>query len=324
MTELQKIQTLIEPELVRLNDIIKQALDTDNKLVNTVVDSYLANKGKQLRPKMVLLSGKLFGGVNDKVLCGGAAIELLHNASLIHDDVIDQAPERRGQPSVNSVYNNHVAVLTGDFFITAALRCGIQTNEPRIYNELASIGAVLSLGEIEQINNAQQRNITEDAYMNIIAKKTAKLFESCVAVGAYARGIDDETLLPLRRFAHKLGLCFQMKDDTFDYYNDPAVGKPTGNDLREGKITLPLIYALSLTDHPRHQDMQQLVHKPQLDQDDINTLVEWAKEAGGIDYTYQRMEQLRQEACKELDYYEPCDTIEALKQLFQYIIVRNN
>ncbi len=308
----------------RLNDIIKQSLTSDNDLMNSVVASHLATKGKQLRPLLVLLSGKLFGGINDSVLHGGASIELLHNASLIHDDVIDQAQERRGQPTVSSVYNNHVAVLTGDFFITAALRCAVKAGEPRILNELAVMGGVLSLGEIDQISNAHHRNITEDAYMGIIGKKTAKLFESCVAVGAYARHVDEETLMPLRRYAQLLGLCFQMKDDTFDYYNDPAVGKPTGNDLREGKITLPLIHALSQTTHPQHDAMQQLVHKPQLDQHDIDTLVEWAKEAGGIDYTYRRMQELRQEACQLLDAYPACDTIEALKQLFEFIIVRNN
>lgn len=308
--------------MARLNEIIAESLTSDSQLMNSVVAAHLATKGKQLRPLLVLLSGRLFGGINDIVLNAGAAIELLHNASLIHDDVIDQARERRGQATINSVYDNHVAVLTGDFFITSALKCAVRTGDNRIFTELATMGGALSLGEIDQINNAQGRNIDEETYTSIIGKKTAMLFESCVAVGAYARQQSDETLAPLRQYAHLLGLCFQMKDDTFDYYDDPVVGKPTGNDLREGKITLPLIYALSLTSHPQHEAMKQLVHKPELDTHDIETLVEFAKEAGGVDYTYQRMEQLRQQACDLLDYYPPCDTIEGFKQLFEYIIVR--
>lgn len=322
MTKLEEIRKSLDGDMARLNDIIKMSLNSDSPLMNSVVAAHLATKGKQLRPLLVLLSGKLFGGVNETVLNAGAAIELLHNASLIHDDVIDQAKVRRGQPTVSSVYDNHVAVLTGDFFITSALRCAVRTGDPRILDELAIMGGTLSLGEIDQISNAQGRNITEEVYMSIIGKKTAKLFESCVAVGGYARQQDEEAIKPLRRYAQLLGLCFQMKDDTFDYYHDPAVGKPTGNDLREGKITLPLIYALSLTSHPRHEEMKQLVHKQELSASDIETLVEFAKEAGGIDYTYDRMAQLRDEACALLDCYEPSDTIEGFKQLFQYIIVR--
>ncbi len=309
--------------MARLNDIIRRSLSSDSKLLNNVVESHLASKGKQLRPLLVLLSGRLFGGINDTVLNAGASIELLHNASLIHDDVIDQAKVRRGQPTVSSVYDNHIAVLTGDFFITSALRCAVRTGDPRILDELAVMGGTLSLGEIDQISNAQGRNIDEDTYMDVIGKKTAKLFESCVAVGAYAREQDEATIAPLRRYARLLGLCFQMKDDTFDYYDDPVVGKPTGNDLREGKITLPLIYALSLKDHPQHEQMQQLVHKQELDRDDIEMLVEFAKQAGGVDYTYERMQQLQREARTLLEAYEPCDTIEAFNELFQYIIVRN-
>lgn len=325
MTKLEQIRQALHGDMCRLNDIIKSSLQSDSTLMNSVVEAHLATKGKQLRPLLVLLSGQLFGGITDAVLNGGAAIELLHNASLIHDDVIDQAKLRRGTATINSVYDNHIAVLTGDFFITSALRCAVRTGEPRILNELAVMGGTLSLGEIDQINNAQGRNITEEAYMSIISKKTAQLFESCVAVGGYAQGRTEEDIKPLRRYAQLLGLCFQMKDDTFDYYDDPAVGKPTGNDLREGKITLPLIYALSQTSHPQHDAMVELVHKTELDTDDIETLVTFAKDAGGIDYTYQLMEQLRQQACTELEAYNDVnDTIEAFKQLFQFIIVRNN
>lgn len=324
MTELERIRELLRGDIDRLNSIIKESLVSNSDLLNAAITAHLKTKGKQLRPLLVMLSGRLFGGINDCVLNAGAAVELLHNASLIHDDVIDQSAERRGIATINSIFQNHVAVLTGDFFITTALRRAVLTRQSRILDELALLGGALSMGEIDQICNAQERNITEETYMDIIGKKTATLFESCAAMGGYANNQEEDYMKPLRKYAYLLGLCFQMKDDTFDYYHDPAVGKPTGNDLREGKITLPLIYALSLTEHPRHNEMVQLVHKPELTTEEIDTLVEFAKEAGGIDYTYDKMEQLREQACAQLNAYPPSDTVEALKQLFQYIIERKH
>lgn len=322
MTKLDLIRKSLEGDLNRLNEIIRQSLTSDSTLMNTVVTAHLATKGKQLRPLLTLLSGRLFGGINENVLYAGAAIELLHNASLIHDDIIDQAELRRGVATVSSVFDNHVAVLTGDFFITSALRCAVHTGDPRILDELAIMGGALSLGEVDQINNAQMRNITEETYMAIIQKKTAMLFESCVAVGGFACGVDAERIKPLRHFAKLLGLCFQIKDDTFDYYDDTQVGKPTGNDLREGKITLPLIYALTQTQHPQHDEMETLIRKTELTHQDIEALVAYAKECGGVDYSYQLMERLRDEAVAMLNAYGDNDTVQALKELFQYIIVR--
>lgn len=323
MTKLEEIREILAGDMCRLNDIIAASLQSNSELMNTVVTQHLAVKGKQLRPLLTLLSGRLFGGVNDSVLYAGAAIELLHNASLIHDDVIDQAKLRRGVATISNVYDNHIAVLTGDFFITSALRCAVKTGDPRILDELANMGGTLSLGEIDQISNAQRRDIDEESYMEIIGKKTAVLFETCVAVGGYARNADPSLIEPLRRYAYLLGLCFQMKDDTFDYFDDPVIGKPTGNDLREGKITLPLIYALSRTDLPEHDEMVQLVHKPELGEADIDHLVTFAKDAGGIDYTNSVMERLCTEADSLLDSFNQSDTIVALRQLFRYIIVRN-
>ena len=324
MAKLKELKSKLQPELDKLNAIIKSTLQSDTELMNNIVEQYLRTKGKQLRPLLVLLSGQLFGGIDEKVLYAGAAIEMLHNASLIHDDVIDQATQRRGMSTINSVWSNHVAVLVGDFFVTGALRCAVKTGDVRILNTLATMGGDLSLGEINQYDNARTRNIDEATYMNIISKKTASLFESCVAVGGYARQADDDKIDDLRRYARLLGICFQIKDDTFDYFDDPDVGKPTGNDLREGKITLPLIYALQRTDMAEHDRMQQLAHKEELDTNDIEQLVEFAKKAGGIDYAFSTMERLRSEADEILDAYMPNDTIESFKGIFAYIIQRKN
>lgn len=305
-----------------MNDIITTTLSSNSDLTNNIVSTYLKSKGKLLRPIITLLSAKFFGDINDKALQAAAALEMLHNASLIHDDVIDEATERRGLPTINNVWSNHVAVLIGDFFVTGALRCGVATGDGRILSALADMGRDLSLGEIDQVNIARNHNIDEATYMEIIRAKTASLFECCAAVGGYANNAPQTSIDELRRYARLLGLCFQIKDDTFDYYHDPIIGKPTGNDLREGKVTLPLIYALGREDMPEHDEMLALVGKEVLSSEDIDRLIDFAKRAGGIEYAYQTMERLRDEANDILAPYSPDDTIEQFREIFDYVIER--
>ena len=247
---------------------------------------------------------------------------MLHNASLIHDDVIDEATERRGLPTINNVWSNHVAVLVGDFFVTGALRCGDATGDGRILSALADMGRDLSLGEIDQVDIARNHNIDEATYRDIIRAKTASLFECCAAVGGYANDAPQTSIDELRHYARMLGVCFQIKDDIFDYFHDPIIGKPTGNDLREGKVTLPLIYALRREDMPEHEDMLALVNKETLTSEDIDSLIDFAKRAGGIEYAYQTMERLRDEANDILASYSPDDTVEQFREIFDYVIER--
>lgn len=319
---LTHIQEQLSAELDALNQIIVTTLTSNSELTNSIVTTYLKSKGKMLRPIVTLLSAKFFGGINEKALQGAAALEMLHNASLIHDDVIDEATERRGLPSINSVWSNHVAVLVGDFFVTGALRCGVATGDGRILSALADMGRDLSLGEIDQVDIARNHNIDEATYMEIIRAKTASLFECCAVVGGYANDAPQTAIDELRRYARLLGICFQIKDDTFDYYHDPIIGKPTGNDLREGKVTLPLIYALNREDMPEHDEMLALVNKETLTQEDIDKLIEFAKRAGGIDYAYETMERLRDEASTILSPYQPDETIDQFREIFDYVIER--
>lgn len=322
MVKLEDIKKSIGPDLKALNKIIEDTLQSDCALMNSIVSKYLVTKGKQLRPILVLLSGRLFGGITDNVLYSGAAIEMLHNASLIHDDVIDRSKERHGAATINSVWDNHVAVLVGDFFVSGALACASKAQDFNIMKSLSRLGRDLSLGEINQFDTARSRNINENAYFEIIGRKTASLFTSCVEVGGLAAGAKPEQLTAIKRYADLLGLCFQIKDDTFDYYNDPAIGKPTGNDLREGKVTLPLIYALSKEDAEEHDEMNRLVHKEVLTTDEIERLIEFAKANGGIDYAYNEMKKLRDEAEQELEVYADGDTIDSLKAIFNFVIER--
>ncbi len=322
MVTINEIQNSIKKELSGLNAIIEDTLRSSSPLMQQVVQNFLRVKGKQIRPILVILSGKYFGADTDRVLHAGAAIELLHNASLIHDDVIDESRERRGRPTINRVWDNHIAVLVGDFFVSGALHCAEYTKDFRVITAMSSLGRALSLGEIEQIDNARSRSVDEDTYLEIIRKKTASLFCSCVEVGGYAAGAPDEQLRTLMKYAELLGLCFQIKDDIFDYFDNKEVGKPTGNDLREGKMTLPLIYALSRTDAPRHEEMVALSHKDILDTDDIATLIAYAKEQGGIDYAYARMEEIKQEADALITTLPYSESLDSFRLIFDYIIAR--
>lgn len=325
MTNFDEIRDLISSDLERLQKIIKQSLSSNSPLLNKIVDKYLETKGKQIRPIIVVLSAKFFGAeVSDGVLCGAASVELLHNASLIHDDVIDETKQRRGHDTINSTWDNHIAVLVGDFFVSNALACAIRTNDFRVISTISELGKELSTGEIDQIDVAKHHSIDEQTYFSIINKKTASLFQSCVKVGGYSVGASDIDIANLSKFVELLGLSFQIKDDIFDYFKDDAIGKPTGNDMREGKVTLPLIYALSHTDAPRHEEMRRLADSDSLTTEQIETLIDFAKAEGGIEYAYATMERLRAEARSILEPYPDNEAKRAFLSLFDYIIKRHH
>lgn len=325
MTNFDEIKDLISSDLERLQKIIKQSLSSNSPLLNKIVDKYLETKGKQIRPIIVVLSAKFFGAeVSDGVLCGAASVELLHNASLIHDDVIDETKQRRGHATINNTWDNHIAVLVGDFFVSNALACAIRTNDFRVISTISELGKELSTGEIDQIDVAKHHSIDEQTYFSIINKKTASLFQSCVKVGGYSVGASDTDIANLSKFVELLGLSFQIKDDIFDYFKDDAIGKPTGNDLREGKVTLPLIYALSCTESPRHGEMRRLADSDSLTTEQIETLIDFAKAEGGIEYAYATMERLRAEARSILEPYPDNEAKQAFMSLFDYIIKRHH
>ena len=325
MTNFDEIRDLISSDLERLQKIIKQSLSSNSPLLNKIVDKYLETKGKQIRPIIVVLSAKFFGAeVSDGVLCGAASVELLHNASLIHDDVIDETKQRRGHDTINNTWDNHIAVLVGDFFVSNALACAIRTNDFRVISTISELGKELSTGEIDQIDVAKHHSIDEQAYFSIINKKTASLFQSCVKVGGYSVGASDTDIANLSKFVELLGLSFQIKDDIFDYFKDDAIGKPTGNDLREVNVTLPLIYALSRTESPRHGEMRRLADSDSLTTEQIETLIDFAKAEGGIEYAYATMERLRAEARSILEPYPDNEAKQAFMSLFDYIIKRHH
>ncbi len=324
MEMLNKIQERLRPELLEMNTIISDTLDTSNDLMNRVVTSYLKKKGKQIRPILVILSAKMFGDVNPDVLHAGAALEMLHNASLIHDDIVDETSLRRGVPTINSTWGNHIAVLVGDFFVSNALAAGIRTGHLSIISALSALGKELSLGEIDQICNAREHHFDEESYLMMIRKKTASLFMNCVRMGAEAVNAPEEKILPMERYAELLGLCFQIKDDIFDYYSDPRIGKPTGNDLREGKVTLPLLYAINNAPAVEAEPMKDLIRRGDLTTEEISLLIEFAKKNGGIEYSFEVMRRMQAEADAIIAAYPDSPSKTSFREIFEFIISRNS
>lgn len=323
MDRLARIQLKIEPELAQMNAIIRESLKSDNDLMDTVVTNYLLTKGKQIRPIMVILSAKFFKDVNSHVLHAGAALEMLHNASLIHDDVVDDTALRRGRATVNNQWGNHIAVLVGDFFVANALAAGIKTGILTIISSLSDLGKELSLGEVDQICNVRDHRLDEGHYLEMIRKKTASLFRNCVKMGAEAVGITKEEYGPLAEYAELLGMCFQIRDDIFDYFSNPLIGKPTGNDLREGKVTLPLLHAIAVAPEPVAHRVKEMLMKGDLNEKEIGILIDFAKEYKGIEYSYARMREMQMKADNLLDAYPDSEWKEIFRDLFDYIISRD-
>lgn len=323
MDQLSVIQKRLSKELEEMNGIIRQSLFTKNELMNTVVSNYLTVNGKQIRPIMVILSAGLFGNVNEHVLRAGAALEMLHNASLIHDDVVDETTVRRGRGTINAEWGNQIAVLVGDYFVSNALAAGIQTGNIAVISALSDLGKELSLGEIDQICNAREHHLDEESYLSMIRQKTASLFRNCAKMGAETAGATPEEYTPLVEYSEILGLCFQIKDDIFDYFDSKQIGKPTGNDLREGKVTLPLLYALNTAPLEEAEPMKALLHKGNLTNEEINTLIEFAKAHGGIEYAYDRMRTMQQEADHLIESYPDSHWKQSLRDIFAYIIDRD-
>ena len=324
MNQLDDIRASLAPDLKLMEDCIRRQLATGNPLLQTIIDGCLRSKGKQIRPILVFLSARVLGGITDRVLSGAASLELLHNSSLIHDDVVDQSSERRGDSTINSVWDNHVAVLVGDFFVSSALQLAIKTENVAVVETVTGLGKTLSLGELDQIYNAMHGELSEENYLSVITLKTASLFKACARTAADALGVNDERSRALVRFAELLGLCFQMRDDVFDYFSDPAVGKPTGNDLREGKVTLPLLHVLADESLPMHEAMNTLVRSGSLNEGEIETLTTYAKTYGGIEYTYARMAELRAEGVAALGCLPDSEDKRRLIAIFDYIITRNH
>lgn len=324
MDTLSLIKQPIETELVDFIDLFNHALNHEDGLLQVVLNHIKQRAGKRMRPILILLMAKNFGKVSRVTQHAAVGLELLHTASLVHDDVVDEAAERRGQASVNADYDNKVAVLVGDYVLSTALLHVSYTHSEMIVRRLAELGRTLSDGEILQLANIQNKEVTEEVYYKIIERKTAALFETCAAIGAESAGATEEQVEAARLFGKNLGIVFQIRDDIFDYYDSEVeIGKPTGNDFAEGKLTLPIIYALNAT---QDEDMMRLVYKVKahnVTHEEVETLVRFAKENGGIEYAERRMWDFHAEAQRFIDQYVIDENIRtSLQTYLDYVIKR--
>ena len=276
-----------------------------------------------MRPMLILLMAKNFGQITSATQHAAVGLELLHTASLVHDDVVDESAERRGQASVNKVFDNKVAVLVGDYILSTALLQVSFTHSEEIVRYLAELGRTLSNGEILQLSNIQNQEISENVYYQVIKQKTAALFEACAALGALSAGADEANIESARRFGQNLGIIFQIRDDIFDYYDLGEIGKPTGNDMAEGKLTLPVIYALKSTQDEDMMTLARKVKNGSVTAEEIARLVAFTKAHGGIEYADRRMWDFHAEAMLFLDTEVNDEAVRrSLKAYLDYVIER--
>lgn len=345
---LTKITGPIAQEMSQFNDIFREALSHTDGLLNEVLQHICQRGGKRMRPILTLLiaknlylkeHGELYRDfqkvknilTNDaekspyaKALRAAASLELLHTASLVHDDVVDEADERRGQSSVNASYQNRIAVLVGDYILSTSLGEIAKTQDARMTHVLAKLGMTLSEGEVRQQQNISTDYFSIDAYYDIISKKTAALFESCCYLGALSVGASEEDIQKACKFGHDLGIIFQIRDDIFDYYDNAEIGKPTGNDMREGKLTLPVLYVLNNKENNRAKELAVKVKKHQANDEEISELIELTKQFGGVNYAREVMEDYYQKAIQFInqDQFEQ-SLQDSLTTYLKYVIGRD-
>lgn len=325
MDYLSLIKEPISAELEDFISLFNQSLSHDEGLLSQVLVHIRQRGGKRMRPMLILLMAKNFGRVSSVTQHAAVGLELLHTASLVHDDVVDESCERRGQASVNALYDNKVSVLVGDFILSTALLYVSKTHSEVIVRYLSELGRTLSDGEILQLTNIQNEAITETAYYEIIKRKTAALFEACAAIGAESAGASHDDVEAARKFGQNLGIIFQIRDDIFDYYDSKEIGKPTGNDMLEGKLTLPVIHALKSTGNAEMMMLARKVKAREVKQSEINQLVAFTKANGGIEYADQQMWKFHADCMRFIDERVGDSAIKtALKAYLDFVIERKS
>ena len=323
MDYLSLIKQPIAQDLSLFIDLFNESLTHTDGLLGSALSHIRQRGGKRMRPMLILLAAKNFGTVSEVTQNAAVGLELLHTASLVHDDVVDESKERRGQASVNASYDNKVAVLVGDYILSTALLRVSLTDNQKIIQLLAELGRTLAAGEILQLSNIQNQEISEDVYYQIINNKTAALFEACAKIGAISAGATDQEVAAAAKFGQNIGMIFQIRDDIFDYFDSKEIGKPTGNDMVEGKLTLPVIYALNNSHLESMQTLARKVKAGTVNPDEIAVLVEFTKEQGGIEYAERRMEEIGIEALKFIDTYVKPNLKDSFKSYLDYVIQRN-
>jgi octaprenyl-diphosphate synthase len=322
MSEIKQIQKPIEAELKEFNQHFKDNILTDSGLLSSIIHYVLKRKGKQLRPILVFLSAGACGEINQKTHNAATLIELMHTATLIHDDVVDESHLRRNFFSINALWKNKVAVLIGDYLLARGLLLSVKNKELDLLEVVSTAVDQMSRGEILQIKKSRQLNITEEEYFEIIEKKTASLIAACSKAGAVSVNAAPEYVEKMHEFGLNLGIAFQIKDDLFDYQMDNKTGKPAGNDIKEKKLTLPVIFARKNSANRERRRLLKIIKSKKQTSENMGTLVNIVHEKGGFEYAQHKMEDYKQKALDCLESLPVSNYREALKELVDFVIDR--
>ena len=308
---------IISQELEAFEKVFKESVKSHVSLLDTIMHYIVKRKGKQLRPMFVLLSAKLAGTVNEVTYRAASLVELLHTATLVHDDVVDESYERRGFFSINALWKNKIAVLVGDYLLSKGLLLSLDNDDFEILKILSSAVKQMSEGELLQIEKARNLNLDESIYFQIIKNKTASLLASACAAGAWSTTQDQLVTQKLRQFGEWVGIAFQIKDDLFDY-GDEAIGKPTGNDIKEKKLTLPIIYTLNNCPPAQKKELVYIIKNEHRRKEKVNYVIDIVKKSHGIAYSQQKMEEYRDKALELLHEFPESEVRNTLEELVRF------
>lgn len=322
MATVTDIKAPIAEEMDRFETHFRSAMKSETPLLDKITHYIIKRKGKQMRPMFVFLSAKLCGGVTEATYTAASLIELLHTATLVHDDVVDDAYQRRGFFSINALWKNKIAVLVGDYLLSRGLLMSVDNNEFALLRIVSNAVREMSEGELLQIEKARKLNIDERIYFEIIRRKTASLIASCCQSGAASAGMDDEVQEKMRLFGEKVGIAFQIKDDLFDYGDAEAIGKPTGIDIKERKMTLPLIRTLQKAPAKDRRRIVNIVKNHNEDPKKVKEVIDYVISSDGLTYAHEQMMQYSNEALEILETFPDSDAKTSLRELVNYTINR--
>lgn len=320
---MKQAEAILHRELIIFEKEFKEAVKSQVPLLDRIMRFIVNRKGKQLRPMFVLLSAKLCGGINESTYRAASLVELLHTATLVHDDVVDESLERRGFFSTYALWKTKISVLVGDYLLAKGLLLSLDHNDFRILQLLSEAVRLMSEGELLQIEKSRSLNLDEEVYFEIIKNKTASLLASACAAGAFSASHNEATAEKLRLFGEKTGMAFQIKDDLFDYGTED-VGKPTGNDIKEKKITLPLIYTLNNVERSIKRELIYIIKNQNKNPDKVNHVISVVKKSGGIAYAQNKMNAYRDEALGILSSFDNNEVKNALSELVRFTTDRKH
>jgi octaprenyl-diphosphate synthase len=322
MERLEQIKQPVSAEFEVFKQKFDASLQSSNPLLGEVIRFIKQRNGKMMRPMLTLLMAKLCGGIVDSTYYAAISLELLHTASLVHDDVVDESDKRRGQSSVNAIYDNKVSVLVGDYLLATSLTNAALTGSLPLVELVSRLGQQLSEGEIIQLSNTNASDFSEHVYFDVIKKKTAALFAAAAEAGARSVQSSDEMVEKARLFGEMLGIAFQIKDDIFDYYDSELLGKPTGNDMREGKLTLPALYVLNKEENEAMRSLALKIRALEATNEEIALFIDFIKQSGGIEYAMNVMKDYRNKALELLPETTSAELKQALTSYIDYVIER--